>query len=463
LCGGEAPYDWRNEEPEKVSLRKKLGALGIIGLITGIAGGLGVCYGLGKGYETKNVKMNTKAYDDTKNAPVKLNKKDEVPRVENNSAQTSVSLEELALRNDPKEIKKYIWPLFCEEVSGSTHASRDEYFLFLPQDDKYIRIQFKNKSSAENFLKGMDAAGIPYETVTYADLCKKMNIPPQLLPVLDFIPGDDPERIHSVLIPVDDFFQHKQELIKLLNETSGVSENTVAEDVDKLERRKIANSVTPTIAGFEALDVENATLPSGDALQLQKKIQNFTDKDYDVKIWYLTEVKNAPYNETDFDALVKTKLKEEGYTIEDLNNMSTKDVLKVLAKLVEDSVEYDKIRADAIVEALESGNVESIRYYTPYETLTRGKAVCSDYSLAYEGVIRILRDDVPKLKRVIVVGNRGNLHEWNVIIYFDGKRMVIVPVDLTWDDSDGIAIGAKTDNGIADFSAIDQYHVFSKK
>jgi len=73
LCGGEAPYDWRNEEPEKVSLRKKLGALGIIGLITGIAGGLGMCYGLGKGYETKNTPLKSEP-----------DKKDEgVPKVRN--------------------------------------------------------------------------------------------------------------------------------------------------------------------------------------------------------------------------------------------------------------------------------------------------------------------------------------------------------------------------------------------
>jgi len=453
LAGGESPCEFRDEKPEKVSLGKKLGALGIIGLITGVAGGLGIYYSLSKGY------------DDTKNTPVKLKKKDKIPKLENNSTSKKfITLKELATKNDPEEIKKYTWPLFCEDISGSTHISRDEYFLFLPQNNEYVRIQFKNESSTENFIKGMDAAGIPYKTITYADLCEKINVPPQLFSLFNFTKSDDPEKIHSVLVPADDFFQHKQELIALLNKTSGISKNDVVEDINKLELGKIANSVTPMIVDFKEINVENAVPPFGDALKLQKRLWNFTDRDYDAKISYLVEFENALYNETDFDALVKSKLKEEGYTIEDLNNMSIKDVLKVLAKLVEDNVEYDEAKAEIIVKAIESGkNDPSARYYTPYETLTKGRGVCSDYAFTYEGVERILKDDIPKLKRIMVVGNRGGRHEWNNIIYFNGTDLSIIPIDLTWDDADGIPLGSKNNNTLSDFSAIDNYHCFSKK
>jgi len=431
LAGGESPYEFQEEESEKVSLRKKLGALGIIGLIGSIAGAGIYC-------------------DLVKN------------QGDNNSDKNYITLKEIAEENNPELIKKCIWPLsidigessVLEEIVDKHNQSAVAWIAKYKNDKKFIEIQiFGYNSKFEDFIKQLDMLKIPHKLKTYRELYEEID-PSSNLENLDDEYLND---IYSVFIPTEEFFKNEERLIKLLNQSTGIDEKTIARDISELELnvkyQKLLNNVSFEIKDYDEIDVENATSPYGDALELQKILWNFTDK------FYSEIFKDTEYSEAEFDKLVKSLLKKEGYTIDSLNNMKTKDVLKVLAKLIEDNVEYDDIKADLIEKGMWEDGLN-----TPYETLKTGKGVCSDYSVAYKGVKKVLEDDIPKLKKVRITRNGGaDDHEWNNIMYFDGNKLVISSVDLTWDDVDGIPLGSENNNTLTDLSAIDDYHRLSKK
>ena len=426
LAGGESPCEFRDEKPEKVSLGKKLGALGIIGLIAGV-GGAGVYCSL-----TKN-------------------------QIDKNSEKNYITLKEIAEKNNQKMIKKYIWPLnadigknsILEEVTDKYGQIVRTLNIRYKNDKKFVEVQIYGYGfKFEDFVKQLDELGVLHKSKTYKELYKEINLSSS---------SEHLDDIYSVLIPTEEFFKNKEKLVKLINQSTGIDEKIIAEDVDKLELKveypRLLNNVSLEIKDYNEIDVENATSPYGNTLKLEKILRNFTDE------FYSEMLESTEYNEREFDKLVKSLLEKEGYTIKDLNKMKTKDVLKVLAEVVEDNVEYDEVKADLIKKRMWKSWLS-----TPYETLKTGKGVCSDYSFTYEGVEKVLEDDIPNLRKVIVTRNRGaNDHEWNNIMYFDGDKLIISPVDLTWDDADGIPLGSKNNNTLSDFSAIDNYHCFSKK
>jgi len=439
LAGGESPCEFWEEEPEKTSLRKKLGALGIIGLIAGAASA-GIYCGLVKNQGDKNFN-NENFYNCSENRKIEPN---------------YATLKKIAEKNDQEWIKKYIWPLNNEELTDTTwvfHEIKDNktnlirrlYQLEYKNDKGYIDENNKTYvgvwiDDTENLVKQLYSLKIPYRPITYNNT------------------------IYSVLIPTEEFFKNKEKLIKLINQSTGVDEKIVTEDINKLEITfvypKLLDNVSFIIKDYEEIDVENATSPYGDALKLQKILQDFIDKEYAANLGYIMR-KGGKHNDTEFEKLVKSKLKEEGYTIDDLNEMKTKEVLKVLAKLVEDNIEYDDVKADLIEKRAWKN---ALGLDTPYETLKSGKGVCVDYAFTYQAIKKVLEDDVPKLENVMVVMNSGcGNHAWNNIMYFDGDKLIISPVDLTWDDADGIPLGNEDNSTLTDFSAVDDYHCFIKK
>ena len=426
LAGGESPCEFRDEKPEKVSLGKKLGAFGIIGLIAGV-GGAGVYCGL-----TKN-------------------------QIDKNSEKNYITLKEIVDRNNQKMIKKYIWPLnadigknsILEEVTDKYGQIVRTLNIRYKNDKKFVEIQIYGYGfKFEDFVKQLDEFRILHKSKTYKELYKEINLSSS---------SEHLDDIYSVLIPTEEFFKNKEKLVKLINQSTGIDEKIIAEDVDKLELKveypRLLNNVSLEIKDYNEIDVENATSPYGNTLKLEKILRNFTDE------FYSEMLESTEYNEREFDKLVKSLLEKEGYTIKDLNKMKTKDVLKVLAEVVEDNVEYDEVKADLIKKRMWKSGLS-----TPYETLKTGKGVCSDYSFTYKGVEKVLEDDIPNLRKVIVTRNRGaNDHEWNNIMYFDGDKLIISPVDLTWDDADGIPLGNEDNSTLTDFSAVDDYHCFIKK
>mgnify|MGYP000586636583 CR=1 FL=1 len=411
LAGGESPYEFEEEESEKTSLRKKFGALGIIGLIAGAAGGFGI-------------------YSGIKNLAKKGYEKD------------YITLKEIAEENNPELIKKYTLPLgigkgsVSQDMVDKNNQIVAAWTAGYRDNKKFVEIQiFGYESNFENFIKQLDASKIPYKPKTYKELHEELNLPSS---------SEHLDDIYSVLIPAEEFFKNKEKLVKLINQSTGIDEKIIAKDVNQLGLKvkylKLLNNVSLEIMDYNEIDVENATPPFGDALELKKILWDFDDNLYS-KI-----LENPQYNEAEFENLVKSLLEKEGYSIENLNKMKTKDVLKVLAKLIEDNVEYD----------------EKAKPNTPYETLKTGKGVCSDYSDAYKAVKKVLESYIPKLKNVRI-GRIGSIsHEWNYIMYFDGNKLIISPVDLTWDDADGIPLGSKDNNTFTDLSAIDEYHCFPK-
>jgi len=423
LAGGESLYEWK--EPEKTSLRKKLGALGIIGLIAGAASA-GIYCGI------KNWIKN--GYD-----------------------KDYITLKEIAEENNPELIKKYIWPLYTKPFNDkyllelskvSQSGKKGSFSVECKKDDKYVEIRVASsllEPCSENFIKQLETLRIPYRPVPCKEYYDKFNVS---YPVQQYS-----EDAYSVLIPTEKFLENKKKLIKLISQSSGTDKKIVTENVNKLisaiEYRRTISSVTPVIKDWKEIDIENASSPHGDALKFQKILQEIEHEEY-----RYDEEKAA-----EFDKFVKSKLEAEGYTIEKLSNMNMKKVLEILAKLVEDNLEWDNSTFYLINP--EGMKIPKLNY--SYKALKTGKGCCADYSFAYEEVIKILKDDIPKLRNVIITSNPAPGHIWNNIMYFDGNRLVISPIDLSYDDGDGIPLGSRDNDTLTDFSAVDKYHYFTRE
>ena len=156
-------------------------------------------------------------------------------------------------------------------------------------------------------------------------------------------------------------------------------------------------------------------------------------------------------NMEEFEEIVLEKLKEAGYSIDELKEIAEDDpfeIYTIIAKIIGENTEYDwALYSKHILNIISKGKIvnnEDISRNAselPYKAMKDGKVVCDGKAFTFMAVKNVLeKNGVPDLDKTAVLdthvetwhGKYG--HVCNVLYFIDEKsnNLVIVPFDITF-------------------------------